>query len=52
MKNRIESVVGPEARNLWMGTFHSVFAKILRIEAHHIGYPKDFTIYDTDDAKA
>jgi DNA helicase II / ATP-dependent DNA helicase PcrA len=52
MKNRIESVVGPEARNLWMGTFHSVFAKILRIEAHHIGYPKDFTIYDTDDAKS
>ncbi|MDP2175871.1 MAG: 3'-5' exonuclease [Bacteroidota bacterium] len=52
MKNRIESVVGSEARNLWMGTFHSVFAKILRIEAEHIGYPKDFTIYDTDDAKS
>ncbi|MES2616331.1 MAG: UvrD-helicase domain-containing protein [Bacteroidota bacterium] len=52
MKNRIETVVGPEARNLWMGTFHSVFAKILRIEAEKIGYPKDFTIYDTDDAKS
>jgi DNA helicase-2/ATP-dependent DNA helicase PcrA len=52
MKNRIETVVGPEARNLWMGTFHSVFAKILRIEAEYIGYPKDFTIYDTDDAKS
>jgi len=52
MKNRIETVVGPEARNLWMGTFHSVFAKILRIEAEKIGYPRDFTIYDTDDAKS
>lgn len=52
MKKRIEAVVGPEARNLWMGTFHSVFAKILRIEAEKIGYPKDFTIYDTDDAKS
>ncbi len=52
MKSRIESVVGSEARNLWMGTFHSVFAKILRIEAERIGYPKDFTIYDTDDAKS
>jgi DNA helicase-2/ATP-dependent DNA helicase PcrA len=51
MKERIELVVGAEARNLWMGTFHSVFAKILRIEAEHIGYPRDFTIYDTDDAK-
>jgi DNA helicase II / ATP-dependent DNA helicase PcrA len=51
MKERIEGVVGSEARNLWMGTFHSVFAKILRIEAEHIGYPRDFTIYDTDDAK-
>ncbi len=52
MKNRIEAVVGAEARNLWMGTFHSVFAKILRIEAERIGYPRDFTIYDTDDAKS
>jgi DNA helicase-2/ATP-dependent DNA helicase PcrA len=52
MKDRIETVVGPEARNIWMGTFHSVFAKILRIEAEKIGYPRDFTIYDTDDAKS
>ena len=52
MKKRIEMVVGSEARNLWMGTFHSVFAKILRIEAEKIGYPRDFTIYDTDDAKS
>lgn len=52
MKERIESVVGTEARNIWMGTFHSVFAKILRIEAEKIGYPRDFTIYDTDDAKS
>ncbi len=52
MRHRIETVVGPEARNLWMGTFHSVFAKVLRIEAEKIGYPKSFTIYDTDDAKS
>lgn len=52
MKKRIETVVGTEARNIWMGTFHSVFAKILRFEAEKIGYPKDFTIYDTDDAKS
>jgi DNA helicase-2/ATP-dependent DNA helicase PcrA len=52
MKNRIATVVGSEAKNLWMGTFHSVFAKILRVEAEHIGYPKDFTIYDTDDSKS
>ncbi len=51
MRNRIESVVGTEARNIWMGTFHSVFARILRIEAEKIGYPKNFTIYDTDDSK-
>ena len=51
MRHRIEKVVGSEARNLWMGTFHSVFAKILRIEAEKLGYPKAFTIYDTDDAK-
>ncbi len=38
----------PEA--LWMGTFHSVFARILRSEAHYLGYPSNFTIYDTQDA--
>lgn len=51
MKERIESVVGREARNLWMGTFHSVFAKILRVEAERLGYTSNFTIYDTDDSK-
>ena len=52
MRNRITSVVGAEAKNIWMGTFHSVFAKILRVEAHKIGYPNNFTIYDTDDSKS
>ncbi|MDC0579458.1 UvrD-helicase domain-containing protein [Bacteroidia bacterium] len=52
MRNRIEKVIGLEARNIWMGTFHSVFAKILRIEADKIGYPRNFTIYDSDDSKS
>ncbi len=53
MKERIEKIVGSsEVRNLWMGTFHSVFAKILRIEAERLGYPSNFTIYDTDDTKS
>lgn len=52
MRDRIIKVVGAEAKNLWMGTFHSVFAKILRIEAAKIGYPNNFTIYDTDDSKS
>lgn len=52
MRSRIEKITGPEARNLWMGTFHAVFAKILRIEAEKMGYPSNFTIYDTDDAKS
>ena len=52
MKERIGKIVGySEARNIWMGTFHSVFARILRSEAEKIGYPKNFTIYDTQDAK-
>ncbi|MDN3644350.1 3'-5' exonuclease [Lutimonas halocynthiae] len=51
MKSRIASVVGPsEAKNLWMGTFHSVFARILRSEADKLGYPSNFTIYDTQDS--
>ncbi|SHI50785.1 ATP-dependent helicase [Algibacter luteus] len=51
MKDRIASIVGAsEAKNLWMGTFHSVFAKILRIEADRLGYPSNFTIYDTQDS--
>lgn len=53
MKNRIGSLVSSsEAKNLWMGTFHSVFARILRVEAEKIGYPSNFTIYDTDDSKS
>ena len=52
MRGRLEALVGPNARNLWMGTFHSVFARILRAEAHHLGYPNNFTIYDTDDSKS
>jgi DNA helicase II / ATP-dependent DNA helicase PcrA len=51
MRERIEKVVGNDARNLWMGPFHSVFARILRAEAHHIGYSHNFTIYDADDSK-
>ena len=51
MKERIARIVGDEAKNLWMGTFHSVFAKILRIEAHKIGYTSNFTIYDSDDSQ-
>jgi DNA helicase-2/ATP-dependent DNA helicase PcrA len=52
MRERITHVVGNEAKNIWMGTFHSVFAKILRVEAEKIGYPSNFTIYDTDDSKS
>ncbi|NEU08351.1 UvrD-helicase domain-containing protein [Flavihumibacter sp. R14] len=52
MRERITKVVGSEAKNIWMGTFHSVFAKILRVEATKIGYPSNFTIYDTDDSKS
>jgi len=52
MKERVIQLIGDgEARNVWMGTFHSVFAKILRIDGHHLGYPSHFTIYDTDDSK-
>ena len=49
MKDRIEKVVGTSAQQVWAGTFHSVFARILRYEADKIGYPSSFTIYDTDD---
>jgi DNA helicase-2/ATP-dependent DNA helicase PcrA len=52
MKERIAALVGEqEARRLWMGTFHSVFARILRLESTAINYPANFTIYDTQDAK-
>ena len=52
MKERIEKVVGGSANRVWAGTFHSLFARILRVEAHKIGYPNDFSIYDTDDTKS
>ena len=52
MKERIAQIVGEsEAKNLWMGTFHSVFARILRVEGHHLGFPSNFTIYDTQDSQ-
>lgn len=53
MKERVEKILGNnEARNLYIGTFHSVFARILRTEGPRLGYPSNFTIYDTDDAKS
>ena len=53
MRNRIDSIVGKNiSRDLWMGTFHSIFSRILRMEAHKLNYPTNFTIYDTDDAKS
>lgn len=53
MKERVNHILGNnEARNLYIGTFHSVFARILRGEADKLGYPRNFTIYDTDDAKS
>ena len=53
MKERVEKIlINREARNLYIGTFHSVFARILRAEAPRVGYPTSFTIYDTDDAKS
>lgn len=53
MKDRIEKLTDPSvARNLWMGTFHSLFARILRREAEAIGYTKNFTIYDSDDSRS
>lgn len=51
MKQRIHKLAGATAENLWMGTFHSVFAKILRIEAQYIGFDRNFTIYDDDDSE-
>ncbi len=52
MKKRIAEIVGSsEAKNLWMGTFHSIFARILRFEADKMGYPSNFTIYDTQDSQ-
>lgn len=51
MKERIASVVGPKGDRVWAGTFHSIFARILRQEAVKIGFPPTFTIYDRDDSK-
>ncbi len=52
MKKRIATIVGnSEAKNLWMGTFHSVFAKLLRFDGDKLGYPSNFTIYDTQDSQ-
>jgi DNA helicase-2/ATP-dependent DNA helicase PcrA len=52
MRHRIETVIGAQAKNIWMGTFHSVFAKILRFEGERLGYTSNFSIYDTDDSKS
>jgi DNA helicase II / ATP-dependent DNA helicase PcrA len=52
MKARIEALVGPRSRAIWMGTFHSLFARILRVECQHLGYERSFTIYDRDDSIA
>ncbi len=53
MKERIAAITGEQtARRLWMGTFHSIFSRILRNEAEHIGYPSNFTIYDATDSKS
>lgn len=52
MRERIEKIIGSDAKNLWMGTFHSIFAKILRFEGKRLGYSSDFSIYDTDDSKS
>lgn len=52
MRSRIEAIVGPDqAKGMWMGTFHSLFARLLRIEGEHIGFSRDFTIYDSDDSE-
>lgn len=50
MKQRIHRLVGTAAENIWMGTFHSIFARILRVEAQHIGFDRNFSIYDDDDS--
>jgi len=51
MKERITALVGHEARNVWMGTFHSIFSRVLRIDGYRLGYTPQFTIYDTEDSK-
>lgn len=50
MKDRIAGLAGEDSQKIWMGTFHSIFARMLRIEAEKIGYTRNFTIYDSDDS--
>ena len=50
MKERIAELIGDKAQNLWMGTFHSIFARILRSEAHRLNYKPNFSIYDREDS--
>ncbi len=50
MKNRIKYMIGKDAKNIWMGTFHSIFSRILRIESEKLGYPYHYSIYDTQDS--
>jgi DNA helicase-2/ATP-dependent DNA helicase PcrA len=52
MRERISRLIGPEAKSIMMGTFHSIFARVLRVEAERLGYTRNFTIYDSDDSKA
>ncbi len=52
MRGRIQNLVGPESSAIWMGTFHSIFARILRVEARHLGFSRSFTIFDRDDSLA
>ncbi|MDL2240981.1 UvrD-helicase domain-containing protein [Bacteroidales bacterium OttesenSCG-928-K22] len=52
MKERVAVLVGSEAQNVWMGTFHAIFARLLRVDGYLLGYPNNFTIYDTDDSKS
>ena len=52
MKERIARQVGDQARYLWMGTFHSIFSRILRCEAQAVGFTSNFTIYDSSDSKS
>ena len=52
MKSRIHTLVGEKSRELWMGTFHSIFARVLRKEAKTLGYTSSYTIYDSDDSHA
>ena len=51
MRSRIEEIVGPHADRIWMGTFHAIFARLLRVEGHHLGYDRNFSIYDVDDGQ-